>query len=61
MTQMVWEKGFYKSKKGQMISTARPSKNSFRKNVRYIKLLTFMKTMLVGGIIIVIAMTILGI
>lgn len=61
MTPMVWEKGFYKGPTGKLISTVRPSKNGYRKNVRYMKFLTFMKTMLVGGIIIVVTMTILGI
>jgi len=61
MTQMVWEKGIYKGPAGKLISTVRPSKNSFRANVRYMKILTFMKKLLVGGIIIVVAMTILGI
>jgi hypothetical protein len=61
MTQMVWEKGFYKSQKGQMISTARPSKDSFRKQVRYMKFLNIMKIILIGGIVIVGVMTLLGI
>ncbi len=61
MTPMVWEKGFYKGPTGKMISTVRPSKGSFRKNVRYMRFLTFMKTLLVGGILIVVTMTILGI
>ncbi len=61
MTPMVWEKGYYKGPTGKLISTVRPGKNSFRANVRYMKLLTFMKTLLTGGIIIVVAMTILGI
>jgi hypothetical protein len=61
MTQMVWEKGLYRGQKGNLISTVRPSKNGFRKNVRYMKFLAFMKTLLVGGIIIVVTMTIFGI
>ena len=61
MTQMVWERNLYGGKKGQMISTVRPSKGSHRKNVRYMKFLTFMKTLLIGGIVIVGIMTIFGI
>jgi hypothetical protein len=58
---MVWENNYYKGPKGKLISTVRPSKNGYRKNVRYMKLLTFMRTLLVGGIIIVVTMTIFGI
>jgi len=61
MTQMVWDKGLYKSKKGRMISTVRPSKGNYHKNVRYMRMLTFLKTLLVGAIIIVVTMTVLGI
>jgi hypothetical protein len=61
MTPMVWEKSHYKGPTGKLISTVRPSKNGFRKNVRYMKFLSFMKTLLIGGIVIVGIMTILGI
>jgi hypothetical protein len=61
MTPMVWEKGFYKGPTGKLISTVRPSKNGFRKNVRYMRFLNTLKTILIGGIVIVGVMTIFGI
>jgi hypothetical protein len=62
MTQMVWNRGYFDgSRKGQIISTVRPSKNIYRKNARYMRFLNLVKIILIGGITIVLTMITLGI